>query len=89
MPIDVRTFSRLAVFHLAACLAALAIIGLIYPLTVIVHARKSTGYQPDPGDWFWYAGLPALSYVMLGVGAIFVWMLAPRSLFLIAAIRLV
>ena len=37
----------LAVFHLAACLAALAIIGLIYSLTVIVHARKSTGYQPD------------------------------------------
>jgi hypothetical protein len=76
----------LAVLHLAECVGALAVIGLIYSLTVIVHAGKSTGYQPDAEDWFWYAGLPVLSYVLLGVGAILVWMLAPRSLFLIAAI---
>jgi hypothetical protein len=75
----------LAVSHLAACLAALAIIGLIYSLTVIVHARKST-YQPDAEDWFWYAGLPVLAYLILGVAAIVVWMLVVWSLFLIAAI---
>jgi hypothetical protein len=75
----------LAVSHLNACLAALAIIGLVYSLTVIVHARKAT-YQPDAEDWFWYAGLPVLAYVMLGVAAILMWMLALWSLFLIAAI---
>jgi hypothetical protein len=75
----------LAVSHLAASLAVLAIIGLIYSLTVIVHARKST-YQPDAEDWFWYAGLPVLAYVMLGVAAILVWKLAVWSLFLIAAL---
>ena len=74
----------LAVSHLAASLAVLAIIGLVYSLTVIVHARKST-YQPDAEDWFWYAGLPVLAYVMLGVAAILVWMLAVWCLFLIAA----
>jgi len=76
----------LAVSHLAACLVVLAIVGLIYSLTVIVHARKSTGYQPDAEDWFWYAALPVLAYVMLGVAAILVWMLAAWSLFAIAAI---
>lgn len=76
----------LAISHLAACLAALAIIGLIYSLTVIVHARKSSGYRPDAEDWFWYAGLPVLAYAMLGVAGILVWLLAVRSLFLIAAV---
>ncbi len=73
-----------AISHLAASLAVLAIIGSIYSLTVIVHARKSI-YQPDTEDWFWYAGLPVLGYVMLGVAAILVWMLAVWCLFLIAA----
>jgi hypothetical protein len=76
----------LAVSHLAGCLAALAVIGLAYSLTVIVHASKSTGYQPDAGDWFWYAGLPVLAYLMLGAAAIFVWMLAVWSPFLMAAV---
>lgn len=76
----------LAVSHLAACLGALALIGLVYSLTVIVHARKSTGYHPDAEDWFWYAGLPVLAYVMLGVAAIVAWSRAAWSLFLIAAI---
>jgi hypothetical protein len=75
----------LAVSHLAASLAVLAIIGLVYSLSVIVHARKST-YQPDTEDWFWYAGVPVLAYVMLGVAAILVWKLAVWSLFLIAAL---
>jgi hypothetical protein len=61
-------------------------IGVIYTLTVIVHARKSIAYQPDAEDWFWYAGLPVLAYIVLGVAAIVVWMLAGWSLFVIAAI---
>jgi hypothetical protein len=76
----------LAVSPLAVCLAVLAIVGLIYSLTVIAHAGRSTGYQPDAEDWFWYAGLPVLAYVMLGVAATLAWMLAVWSLFLIAAI---
>lgn len=75
-----------AASHLAACLGALAVCGLIYSLTVIVHARKSTGYEPDAADWFWYTGLPVFAYVMLGVAAILAEWLASWSLFLIAAI---
>lgn len=75
----------LTMAHLAGCLGALALIGLIYSLTVTVHARKSTGYHPDAEDWFWYAGLPVLAYVMLGVAAILAWSLAGWPLFLIAA----
>jgi hypothetical protein len=60
----------LAVSHLATSLAAFAIIGLIYSLTVIVHARKSLGYQSDAENWFWYGGLPVLAYVVLGVAAV-------------------
>jgi len=74
----------LAVTHLAACLAALAIMGLIYSLTVIMHARKSSGYHPDAEDWFWYTGLPVLAYAMLGVAAILAWSLAGWALFVIA-----
>jgi hypothetical protein len=76
----------LAVSHLVACVGALAMIGSIYSLTVILHTRKPAGYQPDAEDWFWYAGLPLLAYVMLGVVTILAWSLAVWSLFVIAAI---
>jgi hypothetical protein len=79
----------LAVSHLAACLVALAISGLIYSLTVIVHARKQTGYRPDAEDWFWYAGLPVFAYIVAGVAAIFAWLLAGWSLYVIAAMSVV
>ena len=75
-----------AVSHLAACLGALAVLGLLYALTVIVHARKQTGYQPDAEDWFWYVGLPVLAYAALGIAALFAWLLAGWPLFLIAAV---
>lgn len=78
----------MAVSHLAACLAALAMIGSTYSLTVIVHARGQTGYRPDVEDWLWYAGLPLIAYVMLGVAAILAWSHAIWSLFAIAAVSL-
>lgn len=76
----------LAVSHLAACLGTLATIGSIYSLSVIAHARKQTGYRPDAEDWFWYAGVPLLAYVVLGVAALLAWSLAGWSLFVVAAI---
>jgi hypothetical protein len=75
-----------ALSHLSTCIGALALTGSIYSLTVIVHARKATGYRPDAEDWFWYAGVPLLAYVMLGVTAVLAWPLAIWSLFAIAAI---
>lgn len=75
-----------SVLHLAGCLGALALIGLIYSFTVIAHARKQIGYHPDAEDWFWYAGVPLLAYALLGVAAILAFLLAVSSLFLIAAI---
>jgi hypothetical protein len=75
-----------ALSHLAASLGAVAIVGLIYSLTVILHASRSTGYHPDAGDWFWYAGLPVFAYALLGVAAVLAWWRAGWSLFLVAAI---
>lgn len=78
-----------AVWHLAASLAALAILGLLYSLRVIVHARRQTGYKPDAEDWFWYAGLPVAAYIVLGVAAIFAWWAAGWALFVIAGMSVV
>jgi len=75
-----------AVSHLAGCVGTLATIGAIYSLTVIVHARKQTGYHPDAADWLWYIGAPLTGYIVLGTAAILIWLLAVWSLFVIAAI---
>jgi hypothetical protein len=68
------------VSHLSACLAVLAIVGSIYSLVVIAHAKGKTGYSPDLEDWLWYVGLPFLAYISLGVAAITVQSLAVWSL---------
>ncbi len=77
-----------AVSQLAASLAVLAVIGSIYSLVVIMHARGKTGYSPDAEDWFWYVGLPLFAYVILGVAAIVIQSLAVWPLFVVAAISI-
>lgn len=77
------------VSSLAASIGALAVIGFLYSLTVIVHARKQTGYNPDTEDWFWYTALPLLTYLTAGVAAILTWRNTALSLYLIAAISVV
>jgi len=73
-----------AVFPLAVCLALLGAAGLAYAVTVIRHARKQKGYNPDAGDWFWYIALPLVAYLGLAAeGILLAWNVA-CCLYLIA-----
>lgn len=74
-----------ALWHLGASLGALALLGFLYSLRVIVHARKQTGYNPDAADWFWYIVIPLVAYATVGVAAVLTWQKAPSCLYLIAA----
>ncbi len=78
----------IAVWHLAICLGALAVLGLIYSLAVIRHARAQTGYTPDAADWFWYAILPIVVFVVLGAAAVITKNDAGLSFFLAAGVSL-
>ena len=74
-----------AVSHLTACLAATAAIGFAYSLTVIRHASNTTHYSPDAADWFWFAILPTVMFMLLGLAAVITTSNPGTSFFLIAA----
>lgn len=44
-------------------------LGVLYAFSVIRHARRQTGYQPDAEDWTWYVALPVAAYASLLVAA--------------------
>ena len=73
-----------AAYSLAACGAA----GVLYAIRVIVHARRQTGYQPDAGDWWWFAVFPLLAYASLVTAAITLFWNPTPALFAIAAVAL-
>ena len=62
--------------------------GAIYVSTVIRHARRQTGYQPDAADWMWYVGFPLLGYLLLAIAAALLGAHQTTSLFMIAGIAL-
>lgn len=74
-----------ALSHLTSSLAVLGAIGFVYSLRVIWHARRAS-YSPDAADWFWFAVLPILMFVTLGVAALLTTLNSALSLFLIAAV---
>ncbi len=63
--------------------------GVVYALSVIRHASRTTGYRPDLEDWIWYVVLPLGTYVALLVSGIEFASHPTTSLFEIAAISLV
>ncbi|HKW74681.1 MAG TPA: hypothetical protein VJN64_04080 [Terriglobales bacterium] len=73
---------------IAICLGICGAAGIAYLLRVIWHARQQTGYAPDWGDWFWYAGLPLAGYAILLAGAILLLRIPGQALFVIAATAL-
>ena len=74
--------------HLAFCVGAFGIAGILYSMRVLWHARKAE-YNPDAEDWFWYTALPLAAYTALAVAAATVWWWAPRiGLSVIAATSL-
>ncbi|MEN3337045.1 MAG: hypothetical protein V7647_721 [Acidobacteriota bacterium] len=54
---------------LAATLGTCGVLGVAYGATVLVRARRQTGYRPVWQDWIWYVTLPCLVYAALAVAA--------------------
>lgn len=68
-------------------LGAAGAAGVVYALTIIRHARRSS-YKPDAADWCWYAALPLLAYAALLAAAILLAWHGTLSLFVIAVTAL-
>ncbi len=72
----------------SAALATWGLGGLAYGATVIVRARRQTGYRPVREDWLWYAILPCTAYTTLALGAALLTPTTPTALIVIAAAAL-
>lgn len=71
-------------FALLLCGAA----GVVYAIRVIRHARLTTGYKPDAGDWMWYVVGPLVLYSAWTASAILLAWSHAWALFAIAAVTL-
>lgn len=69
-------------------LGACGLAGVLYSVTIIRHARRQTGYNPDLEDWAWYAVLPILAYFILLIGAGLLHWHTLAALFMIGATSL-
>ena len=59
--------------HSSAALAivAFAVVGVIYTLMVLRHARRQTDYEPVLEDWIFHSILPLIAYATFLIGGIF------------------
>ncbi len=69
-------------------LAAWGLGGLAYGATVVLRARRQTGYRPVAEDWLWYAILPCAAYTALAVGAGLLKAAPPTALIVVAGAAL-
>jgi hypothetical protein len=76
-------------FHLGLCLSAFGIVGFVYAVIVVRHARKQTSYAVDAWDWFWYVALPLITHAGLATAGILLSWNVRSCLFLIAPTTLV
>jgi uncharacterized membrane protein len=53
-------------------LAVVGVLGAVYMLARGIHARWGRRWDLDVDDWVWYFLLPASSYIVIIVGAVFV-----------------
>lgn len=77
-----------ALWNVAIALASCGVVGVIYALTVIRHARK-TAYRPDLEDWIWFAILPLHAYLAVSASALLLPRYPQACMFAIAATTLV
>ena len=73
---------------LSACVGICGLVGIVYSLNVIRHARRQTGYAPDAEDWLWYVALPLISYTALAIAGLLLTWHAVLAMFVIAATAL-
>lgn len=69
----------------AICLAACGLVGELYSVSIIRHARRQTGYNPDAEDWAWYIVVPLLAYAALFTSAALLRSHPKPALFVVAA----
>jgi len=69
-------------------LGVCGLVGCVYMLVVIRHARRQTQYQPVFEDWLWHGALPLLAYLALLAAAILLWRQPIPSLFVIGGATL-
>ena len=75
--------------HVGLALGLCGGAGVIYALSVIRHASRTTGYRPDTEDWMWYVVLPLGAYTALLISGIEFATHATSALFEVATISLV
>ena len=54
---------------MAAILGLIGLIGVVYIIIVARQMRIQTAYEPEFGDWLYYALLPLAAYSMLALSA--------------------
>ncbi len=73
----------------AIAIVAFALVGVIYTLVVLRHARRQTDYKPVLEDWIFHSVLPLVAYSAFLVGGIGLPSDPGPWLFVIAAASLV
>jgi hypothetical protein len=69
----------------ALALGPCALVGFVYTMLVVRHARRQTDYTLVLEDWIWHAALPLVAYATFVGGAIALRNDPATSLFVVAA----
>ena len=72
----------------AAALVPFAVLGLVYTILVVGHARRQAEYVPVLEDWIWHTILPLLAYAANLVSAILLPRDPPPCLFVLGGAAL-
>jgi hypothetical protein len=72
----------------AVALTILGVGGVGYVVVIIRRVRRQVGYEPDLGDWLWYAVGPCGLYIALVVAGLMLLAPCRVALFLVAGAAL-
>jgi hypothetical protein len=70
------------------CLTVCGIVGFVYAVRVLRHARRQTDYKPVLEDWIWHFTLPLIAYATLTAAAATLLLHPEPSLFVIGGVAL-
>ena len=76
------------VTFVAAILGLMGLIGVLYIITVARKMRVQTAYEPELGDWLYYALLPLAAYAVLALSAFTALSFTREALFGVGAAAL-
>lgn len=74
-----------ALSGVAIAIGACGIVGVVYGILVVRHARRQTDYLPVFEDWPWHGVLPLVAYLALLASAVALQRHATTSLFVVGA----